>query len=154
MMTPKMRLYRHFNFYYCRWGNGDKKNKKVYTDTLISTIVDKDVANTIHTEVYTDTLISTIVDLSGSPRPSLGVYTDTLISTIVDTAISLTFWRSLYRHFNFYYCRFGLQERQLYGVYTDTLISTIVDQYLDFWSALVYTDTLISTIVDREISVP
>ena len=54
--------------------------------------------------VYTDTLISTIVDcvLLGC---FFRVYTDTLISTIVDCAPYRADKVGLYRHFNFYYCR-------------------------------------------------
>ena len=54
--------------------------------------------------VYTDTLISTIVDRASSTN-RVAVYTDTLISTIVDVGIYRTVSVCLYRHFNFYYCR-------------------------------------------------
>ena len=36
-----MCLYRHFNFYYCRYANFVAYVVLVYTDTLISTIVDE-----------------------------------------------------------------------------------------------------------------
>ena len=56
---------------------------RVYTDTLISTIVDNQAIDARLITVYTDTLISTIVDYS-VPKCVCRVYTDTLISTIVD----------------------------------------------------------------------
>ena len=38
----------------------------------------------VRVAVYTDLIISTIVDESTEPRPTLDVYTDLIISTIVD----------------------------------------------------------------------
>ena len=76
----------------------------VYTDTLISTIVDEIDAD-VPNDVYTDTLISTIVDSLPSISSRANVYTDTLISTIVDKHWKRHAAVGLYRHFNFYYCR-------------------------------------------------
>ena len=76
----------------------------VYTDTLISTIVDMITPFDV-SRVYTDTLISTIVD-SVKYFFEFLVYTDTLISTIVDLLVKDMRHQRLYRHFNFYYCRY------------------------------------------------
>ena len=116
---------------------------------IISTIVDRFTRSICSPRVYTDLIISTIVDglgysLNGEGLYGLDnfyyrryktkdtqvkiVYTDLIISTIVDRGSVSQFARL---------------------VYTDLIISTIVDCASTPCLALsVYTDLIISTIVD------
>ena len=67
---------------------------QVYTDLIISTIVDVDTALGI-LSVYTDLIISTIVDVKGLPVTTNRVYTDLIISTIVDINIEKSYRKSI-----------------------------------------------------------
>ena len=124
----------------------------VYTDLIISTIVDIYSSFAFHSVVYTDLIISTIVDrkeraqttrglygldnfyyrrslLSHSPAV-LRVYTDLIISTIVDFMWNAPHVYCLYGLDNFYYRRFFDAPFSSKPVYTDLIISTIVDSSL------------------------
>ncbi len=61
--------------------------RSVYTDLIISTIVDSFFYSHLH-RVYTDLIISTIVDVIRSSMSFCVVYTDLIISTIVDFNVS------------------------------------------------------------------
>ena len=100
--------------------------------------------------VYTDLIISTIVDEAFRNAEFVFVYTDLIISTIVDCRQKgVNSLRSLYGLDNFYYRRFEDDIPDEKQVYTDLIISTIVDLLLFLVeNSLVYTDLIISTIVD------
>ena len=101
-------LYGLDNFYYRRSGVVDIVAIEVYTDLIISTIVDFfsellpaaclygldnfyyrrcGWTSGISTAVYTDLIISTIVDMKQKIHRLKYVYTDLIISTIVDSVV-------------------------------------------------------------------
>ena len=128
---------------------GKAFSRIVYTDLIISTIVD--LLNLKNTTlcVYTDLIISTIVDLACEEVGVGAVYTDLIISTIVDTNMGNKTLKRLYGLDNFYYRRFLLRTFACSKVYTDLIISTIVDLACEeVGVGAVYTDLIISTIVD------
>ena len=82
-----------------------------------------------HHAVYTDLIISTIVDMRCQRRAVCSVYTDLIISTIVDGWSVIRESQGLYGLDNFYYRRFLLLLPYSSKVYKDLIISTIVDCY-------------------------
>ncbi len=93
---------------------------------IISTIVDM-VLRWVVCAVYTDLIISTIVDCNILYGIDLEVYTDLIISTIVDNCKADTYGYCLYGLDNFYYRRYSHPHKKTIDVYTDLIISTIVD---------------------------
>ena len=69
-----LRLYGLDNFYYRRCISWQPWKCCVYTDLIISTIVDKIMAKVKGLFVYTDLIISTIVDYSYLPKRYTGLY--------------------------------------------------------------------------------
>ena len=121
-------LYGLDNFYYRRYLYASIVVAAVYTDLIISTIVDqKHTPLLILYRVYTDLIISTIVDKLRSIARSFGLY-----------GLDNFYYRrysdnehgklnSLYGLDNFYYRRCDLLPAIASNVYTDLIISTIVD---------------------------